>query len=59
MWSTSVKLVYNILHANNTVFAEVGLNEGVVSERNALVLDFGKSALVHKFSDGSQVGVTE
>jgi hypothetical protein len=50
--------VDEILHADDAVLAEVLLNDGVVGEGNALLVDLSVTALVDKLLDGLQVGVT-
>ena len=52
-----VDLVNEILHADNAVLAEVLLNDGVVSQGNALLVDLSVSTLVDQLLDGLQVGV--
>lgn len=51
-------LVDEILHADDAVLAEVLLNDGVIGESNALLVDLAVSALVDKLTDALQVGVT-
>lgn len=51
-------LVDEILHADNAVLAEVVLNDSVVSEGNALLIDLAVTSLVDELLDGLQVGVT-
>jgi len=58
VWTTSVNLVNNVLHADNAIFAKVLLDDCVVSEGNALFVNLSKSTLVYKLSDGLQVGVS-
>jgi hypothetical protein len=53
-----VDLVDQVLHADNAVLGEVLLDDGVVGEGNALLVDLGVSALVDELADGLQVGVT-
>lgn len=53
-----VDLVDQVLHADNAVLGKVLLDDGVVGEGNALLVDLGVSALVDKLTDGLQVGVT-
>ena len=53
-----VDLVDEILNADDTVLAEVLLNDGVVGEGNALLVDLSVSALVDELLDALQVGVT-
>jgi hypothetical protein len=54
----SVDLVDEILHADDAVLAEVLLDDGVVGEGNALLVDLAVSTLVDELLDGLQVGVT-
>lgn len=52
-----VDLVDEVLHADDAELAEVLLDDGVVSERSALLVDLAVSALVDKLLDGLEVGV--
>jgi hypothetical protein len=56
--ANGVDLVDQVLHADNAVLGKVLLDDGVVGEGNALLVDLGVSALVDKLTDGLQVGVT-
>lgn len=56
--ANSVDLVDEILHTDNAVLAEVFLNDGVVSQGNALLIDLSVTALVDELLDALQVGVT-
>ena len=56
--ANGVDLVDQVLHADNAVLGKVLLNDGVVGEGNALLVDLGVSALVDELTDGLQVGVT-
>ena len=51
-------LVNKILHADDTVFAEALLDDGVVGEGNALLVDLAVAALVDELLDALEVGVT-
>lgn len=51
-------LVDQVLHTDDSVLAQVVLDESVVSQRDALLLDLAVSALVDQFTDGLQVGVS-
>jgi hypothetical protein len=51
-------LVDQILHADNAVLAKVLLNDGVVGEGNALLVDLSISTLVDELTDSLQVGVS-
>lgn len=53
-----VDLVDQVLHADNAVLGEVLLDDGVVGEGNALLVDLGVTALVDELADGLEVGVT-
>jgi len=55
--SDSEDLVDQILHADNAVLAEVVLNQLVVGERNALLVDLAVATLVDELADGLEVGV--
>jgi len=56
--SDSEDLVNQVLHADNAVLAEVGLNDGVVGESNALLVNFSISSLVDELTNRLQVGVS-
>jgi hypothetical protein len=51
-------LVDEILNAHNAVLAEVLLDNGVVGQGNALLVDLSVSTLVDELLDGLEVGVT-
>ena len=53
-----VDLVDQVLNANDAVLAQVLLDDGVVGEGNALLVDLAVSALVDELLDALQVGVT-
>ena len=53
-----VDLVDQVLDADNAVLAEVLLDEGVVGDRQALLVDLSVTALVDKLTDGLEVGVS-
>lgn len=46
-----------ILHADDAVLAEVLLDDGVVRERDALLVDLAISTLVDELSDGLEIGI--
>jgi len=50
-------LVDQVLHADNAVLAQVGLDDRVVGKSNALLVDFSVSTLVDEFTNRFQVGV--
>lgn len=56
--ANSVDLVDQILHADNAELAEVLLDDLVVGEGSALLVDLSVTTLVQKLADGLQVGVT-
>lgn len=56
--ANSEDLVNEILNADDAVLAEVLLNDAVVGERDALLVDLAVSALVDKLTDSLEVGVT-
>ena len=56
--ANGVDLVDQVLHTDNAVLGKVLLDDGVVGEGNALLVDLGVSALVDELTDGLQVGVT-
>lgn len=56
--ANGVDLVDQILHADNAVLAEVLLDDLVVGERSALLVDLSVTALVDELTDGLEVGVT-
>lgn len=51
-------LVDEILHADNAVLAEAGLDDGVVGKSDALLVDLSVTALVDELADSLEVGVT-
>lgn len=53
-----VDLVDQVLHADNAEGSKVLLDDGVVGEGNALLLDLSVTALVDELTDGLEVGVT-
>lgn len=54
--SASGNLVNNVLDREDTVLAEVLLNNLVVGNRNALTVNLGVSTLVDEIADGLEVG---
>lgn len=50
-------LVDEVLHADDAVLAEVLLDDGVVGQGDALLVDLAVAALVDELLDGLQVGV--
>ena len=53
-----VDLVDEVLNADDAVLAEVLLDDGVVGERDALLVDLAVSALVDELTDSLLVGVS-
>ncbi len=51
-------LVDQILHADNTKFAKVFLDDGVISKSNTLLVDLSVSTLVDEFTNALEVGVS-
>jgi hypothetical protein len=49
--------VNEVLNAKDVVFAKGVLDDAVVGEGDALLVDLAVSALVDKFTDGLQVGL--
>lgn len=55
--ANGVDLVDQVLHADDAELAEVLLDEAVVGEGNALLVDLSVSTLVDELADGLEVGV--
>jgi len=53
-----VDLVDEILHTDDTVLAKVSLDDSVVGEGNALLVDLAVTTLVHEFTNRLEVGVS-
>ena len=53
----SVDLVNEVLHAHNAVLAEALLDNGVVDERKALLVDLTETTLVDKVADRLQAEI--
>lgn len=54
----TVDLVDQVLHTDNAVLAKVLLNDGVVGERDALLVHrLGVSTFVDEFTNGLEVGI--
>jgi hypothetical protein len=56
--ANGVDLVDEVLDADDAELAEVLLNEVVVGDRQALLVDLSVTTLVDELTDGLQVGVT-
>lgn len=56
--SNGEDLVDQVLHADNTILSKTLLNELVVGERNALLVDFAVASLVDELTDRFEVGIT-
>lgn len=57
-WTASYDFVDQVLHADNAVLAEVLLDDLVVGEGDALLVDLAVTTLVKELTDGLEVGVT-
>ena len=55
--ANSEDLVDQVLHADNAVLAKVVLDQLIVGESNALLVDLAVSTLVDELADGLEVGV--
>lgn len=51
-------LVDDVLNADDAVLAEGGLDDGVISDGNALLVNSGEAALVDELADGLERGVS-
>jgi len=58
IWSNSEDLVDQILHADNAVLAEGVLDDGVIGESNALLVDLSVSTLVDELTNSLEVRVS-
>ena len=56
--ANGVDLVDQVFHADNAVLAEVLLDQLVVGQGDALLVNLAVAALVQELADGLQVGVT-
>ena len=56
--ANSEDLVDEVFHGEDVVFAEVLLDEGVVGQWNALLVDLGKATLVDEFANGFEIWFT-
>ena len=56
-WADCEDLVDEILHTDDTVLAEFLLNQGVVGEGNAAVVQLAVASLVDELANRLQVGV--
>lgn len=56
--TNGVDLVDQVLDRQDTVLAQVGLDDGVFRQRNSLLVDLTITSLVHQLSDGGQAWVT-
>ena len=57
VWSDGRDLVHNVFNADDAVFAERLLYDGIVVERLAGLVDLAVASLVHKLSHRLQIGV--
>ena len=46
-----------ILHAHDSIFAQIVFDDLIVGERDTLFIDFAVSALVNEFADGLEIGI--
>lgn len=53
----SVDLMNEILHADNAIFAKIFFNNGIVSERDTLFIDFTISTLIDKLPDALEIRI--
>lgn len=51
VWSRSSDFVHEVLYTEDVVLAKLLLNDSVISEGNALLVDLAVSTLVDQFSD--------
>jgi len=58
VWSNGKDFMDNIFNADDTIFAKLGLNDSIVAQWNALLVDLSVTTLVDQFTDGFEVGVT-
>jgi hypothetical protein len=56
--SDSEDLVDQVLHADNAVLSQVGFDDRVIGESNALLIDLSVSTLVDEFTNRLQVRVS-
>jgi len=56
--SDSDNLMDNVLDRDDTIFTEVLLDDGVVVQRDSLLVDLAVTTLVDEFTYGLQVGLT-
>jgi len=57
-WSDGENFVDQILNGNDTELAKVGLDDGIVGQRNSLAIDLSITSLVEKFSNRLEVGLS-
>ena len=55
--SHSEDLVNQVLHAHDAIFAQVGLNERIVGQRDPLLLDLPIATFVDQLTDGLEVRI--
>ena len=51
VWTHSYNFVDKIFNAENIIFAKVFLNDGVVAERNTLLVNLAVTSFVDQFTD--------
>lgn len=52
-------LIDEVLHRVDPMFAQAGVDQSVISERDALMVDLPVASLVDELPDGLSCGVTE
>lgn len=58
IWTDSEYLMNQVLHTDDAIFSKVFLNEGVVSESNALLVNLAITTLVYELSDSLEIGIS-
>ena len=57
IWAHGVNLMDQVLHTDNTVLAQVVLDDLVVGERDALLFDLAISTLVDQLTHSLEIGI--
>ena len=57
VWSDGKDLVDEVLHAYDPILAQVGLDEGVVRQRDSLLVDLSVAPLVDQFSSRFEIRI--
>lgn len=58
VWTNGVDLVDQVLHTDDTILAQVLLNDSVVRKGNTLLVDLTVTTLVKELTDGGEVWIT-